>query len=115
MVGTCLGCWRNSKEVSGFPLANVSQTPPPSLAPPGSSGGDNRREEGTQSGWLRMGLVGSGSPTEIRRDLCVLPGVWILSGDHFPTPAQLTLCPTETPVLLLLGKRKITSNSCPQI
>ena len=27
------------------------------LAPPGSGGGDNRREEGTHSGWLRMGLV----------------------------------------------------------
>lgn len=25
--GGCLGCWRNSKEVSGFPLANASQTP----------------------------------------------------------------------------------------
>ena len=56
-----------------------------------------------------------GSSADIRRDLCVLPGVWILSGGHFPTPAQLTLCPTETPVFLLVGKRKITSSSCPQI
>ena len=55
--GGCLGCWGNSKEVRAFPLANASQTPPLGLAPPGSGGGDNRREEGTHSGWLRIALV----------------------------------------------------------